>query len=179
MKNTSRQRSVRPPAPKHIHKVSSLPAPPLAMTGICTAPANHSSQLTIEPTPHPIRIHAGQQNLPRPALLSLPEPNPPPAAQSAFFRHSHKPQHPPPPRPTPSIDRHNHRLRPKAPANLPNQLRPRNRTRVDAHLIGPCIEHRRRILRTPNPPAHSKRHKQRRRRPLHRIKQRPSPSCVR
>ena len=138
---------------------------------------HHRRQLAVEAVPHPIRIHTRQQNLPRPPRLRLPSPihhpqprslAPPTHIHLSIFNSLR-------PHSTPGIHRHNYRLRPKAPANLPNQLRPRNRRRVDAHLIRPRRKHRLRILRTPNPAPHRKRHKQLLRRPLHRIQQRPAP----
>ena len=175
MKDTSRQRSIRCPASKHLRKVSRRTR---------TATRNHRDlhrgthrcgQLAIKPIPHPIGVHAGEQNLPRPASLSLASPRdniqpgrlaPTTHIHLSIFNTFG---------PTLGIDRNDHRLRPKTRTNLADQLRPCNRSRVDAHLIRPRVKDCCRIIRAPHTAAHGKWHKQRRRCALHRIDERPAP----
>src|ERR1700733_10212247 len=128
VKDTSRERRIRPTSSKHLNKVTRGPRPTRRNHGNLHRPTHHRGQLTIEPTPHPIGIHRSQQNLPGPPFLGLTSPiqNPPPRSLptashknlSLFYITAFN---------STSIDSHNHCLRSKAPTNLSNQLRPRNR----------------------------------------------------
>ena len=163
MKDTSRQRSIRlarvqtPPKVRRRARALRRQSPE-------SAPPPHTAAVNSQSNPlaHPIRIHAGQQNLPGPALLSLASPIHHLAALSASAHHSHKPQHPPhPAAPRRASIATITACAPKLPPISPINSGRAIAARVDAHLIRPRIEHRRRILRTANPPTHRKRHKQR------------------
>ena len=52
-------------------KCAAEPAPPLAMTGICTASQTRAVSSQSKPVAHAVGVHAGQQDFARAALLGL------------------------------------------------------------------------------------------------------------
>src|ERR1700733_6489271 len=89
VKDTSRERRIRPTSSKHLNKVTRGPRPTRRNHGNLHRPTHHRGQLTIEPTPHPIGIHRSQQNLPGPPILRLTNPIQHPPAGS-FSSATHK-----------------------------------------------------------------------------------------
>ena len=176
MKDARRKRRICPTPPKNLNKMPRSPRPTTRDHRNLHRRTHHRSQLAIETRSHPVGIHRSQQNLSRPTLFRLASPittripvafRPPLTNTSASSTEA------------PSTRRASiatiTACAPKLPPISPINSGRAIARRVDTHLIRPRIEHRRSILRTPNPTSNSKRHKQLRRRPLHGIEQRSAP----
>jgi hypothetical protein len=134
-------------------------------------------QFAVKSPPHPIHIHTRQQYLPSPPSLRLhgpldhPQSRRYPSARDKDFRISNRINRSA--RPS-SVNCHDYRLRTEAGPDLPDQFRPRNCTRIDAHLVGSCVKNSRSVLCRANPASNRERHKQLLRSPLNRLQQRPA-----
>ena len=133
MKDTGRERRIRLPRQKHLGKVRRRPRPTTRNHGNLHCLTHRPRQLAIRTRRASRPYPSTSTESPPPHAAPPLSPTPPPAARSPSARPTHTPQPPPHSHPAPrsacgssAIDGNNHRLRPKAPANLPNQLRPCN-----------------------------------------------------
>ena len=105
------------------------PAPPEAITGRSTAPATARGQLEVVAVARPVGVDRREQDLPRPARLGLacPLDRGAPRLARAGTRAN---------RAALGVDRNDDGLRAELLGKLRDQLRPRERRRVDSDLVG-------------------------------------------
>ena len=131
------------------------PAPPEAITGTSTASRPRCVSVEVVAVARAVAVHAREQDLPRPALDALARP----LDDVAPGRRATAGDDRPPSRRRLEASRRLASIAstthwaPNCSAQLVDQLRPRDRRRVDADLVGARVEHRLRVVDGADPAA--------------------------
>ena len=159
--NTEAASTASAPASTAGGKCSTAPAPPLAITGICTVGADEGEQLEVEAVAGAVGVHRVEQDLARPQLGASPrpldrvDPGALPAAvgghlEAGLGRLA-------PGRRTAGVDREHQHLAAEAVGDLGDQLGAADRGGVDRDLVGAGAQQRVDVLGRPDPAADGER----------------------